>query len=158
MTHVACDTLCLRACATRSEMKMQSALRWSLRLILIIVVAAFSSFVTAFYMSFRPHPQISLTRDLAPGKKGTWDEVSAGFDNRLKSRFPIGSTESIMSKELRKEGFTRDDWQSDIDSEHEAVRREDNWVCNQAAHVYWRADTSGLLSAIRGIYRAEGCL
>ena len=137
---------------------MHSAFRWSLRVLLIIVVAGFSSMATMFYLTFRPHPKVPLTNDLAPGHKGTWSEVSAGFDSRLKTQFPIGSSESAMANELRKEGFTRDDWKSSVDDEHEAVRREDNWVCNQAAHVYWRADASGILSAIRGVYREEGCL
>uniref|UniRef100_UPI0035CA4EA2 hypothetical protein n=1 Tax=uncultured Sphingomonas sp. TaxID=158754 RepID=UPI0035CA4EA2 len=80
------------------------------------------------------------------------------FDRRLKSRFPLGSSEVAITTELRKEGFIRDDWTLSVAAEHEAIRQENSWPCNQAAHVYWRADASGVLKNIRGLYREEGCL
>lgn len=63
-----------------------------------------------------------------------------------------------MAIELRKQGFSRDDWASDLNLEHDAVRREDNLVCNEAARIYWRADSEGHIMAIRGLFREEGCL
>ena len=138
-----------------SEAKMH---RWFLLILLIMSVAGLSSLATMFYFIFSPHQQVSLTSKLAPGQRGTWEELSAGFDSRLKSLFPIGSPERTMANELRKQEFSRTDWTSSAEDEHEAVRREDNWVCRQAAHVYWKSDTSGVLKAIRGTHQEEGCL
>ncbi len=127
----------------------QKLARWLLRLGAVTLVAAISVVSTLIYIAATPTPQSSLTANLS----GDWDTVSAEFDRRVKSRFPIGSTEAEMGGELRKERFSRDDWTSSASAEHEAIKREDNWVCRQAAHIYWRVGADGHITAIKGQYR-----
>jgi hypothetical protein len=77
---------------------------------------------------------------LTVGLNGPWQAVSDEFDRRTKERFPIGTPVEQMGAELDRQGFVRKDWGTSLDEEHQAVRREDNFVCAVAAHVYWRAD------------------
>jgi hypothetical protein len=100
-------------------------------------------------------PDAPLTAEL---KGATWAEESAAFERRLRIRFPTGSGEQLMSRELRRQGFKQVDWGGATGVEHEAERREDDFVCNRAAYVFWRADASGQLTSVRGEYREEGCL
>lgn len=83
-----------------------------------------------------------------------------GFDRRVKARFPVGSAESAVTGELRRQGFARNDWtyaKSD-DEEASAYRSENNIACNIGAFVYWRTDARGAITTIRGEYREMGCL
>jgi len=96
---------------------------------------------------------------LTAGLQGkTWAAASAEFDGRVKAKFPLGSFDTDMGAELVHQGFSRQDWNSSPNEEHEAVKREDNMVCNKAAHIHWRVSNEGRLTAIRGEYREEGCL
>lgn len=90
----------------------------------------------------------------------TWEASSKEFDRRVKARFPVGTAESTMTLELRRQGFRRQDWsyEKHDDDEATAFRSENNFVCNQGAFVYWRADAAGNITTIRGEYRELGCL
>jgi hypothetical protein len=63
-----------------------------------------------------------------------------------------------MGAELQRQGFSRQNWDSSIEQEHDATRREDNFVCRQAAYVHFRVDSEDRLTAIKGEHREEGCL
>jgi hypothetical protein len=76
---------------------------------------------------------------------------------RLCASFAIGSSERFMGAELSRQGFLGEDWDSSTEKEHEALRRENDFVCNRAARIYWRADGEGRPTAIRGLYREEEC-
>lgn len=130
--------------------------RWILRLSMIAVVAAVSSLVTMVSIALAPPRRVpaALTAHLG----GSWDAVDATFRDRVGARFPIGSSETDMTTELRREGFSREDWGSSTEEEHVAMRREDNAICHIAAYVRWRADAERHITAIHGIYRNEGCL
>jgi hypothetical protein len=134
---------------------MSALTRWSLSLIAIVLVSAISIFGTVVYMTLpRPKPQVQLTAGLS----GEWATINTEFDRRVRSRFPVGSPESEMGAELQKQGFSRQDWTSSDDLEHEAMRREDFIPCGKAAYIYWHADGQGHITAIKGQYRQEGCL
>jgi len=104
-----------------------------------------------------PQPKSVLTEGLG-GR--TWEEASREFDRRIKARFPPGTPENAMALELRHQGFKRQDWsyQKHGDEMATAFRSENNLVCNQVAFVDWRADSDGMIAAIRGEYRELGCL
>jgi hypothetical protein len=132
------------------------SIRWALYLIAAILIATLSVFGTLLFVELEPRPAVPLTARLS----GEWSDVSRAFDGRVRKQFPVGSSEANMASELKGEGFSRSDW-SFANSEGKdavAVRREDNFVCRQAAYVYWRADALGHLTAVRGEYREEGCL
>lgn len=128
--------------------------RWAARLAVCLAVAAVSSWSTWAWMTIRPRPAVPLTAGLS----GKWEDVSNEFDRRVKASFPVGTPVGQMGTELQRQGFSRNDWSSSIEQEHEATRREDNGICNKAADVYWRADGEDRLTAVRGVYREEGCL
>jgi hypothetical protein len=132
--------------------------RWAVRLVGCLAVAAISSGGTWVWMTtirtIRPLPNVPLT----VGLSGKWEDISKEFDRRVKISFPIGSSEEQMGTELKRQGFCRQDWRSSTEQERDAIRREDNGVCRQAAYVHWRVDAQGHLTAVRGEYREEGCL
>jgi hypothetical protein len=101
-----------------------------------------------------PRPPSQLTKDL----RGTWAAISLEMDRRVKAKFPVGSPEDALITELRHEAYTKEDWRAAIDQEHEARREENDGICNKAAYVFWRADSNGALTSVRGEYREEGCL
>jgi hypothetical protein len=95
---------------------------------------------------------------LVSGLSDEWSAADAEFARRLRSRFPIGSSEAAMTEELRRQGFIRQDWTSGATMEREAMRQESSFPCRVRARVYWRATQHGQLTAIRGRYGEEGCL
>ena len=133
---------------------MSALKRWNIRFVLGLLAATILVVGTLFYVASRLRLHVPLTSNLY----GRWDVISAEFNRRVEDRFPLGSLESAMAAELQNEGFSSQDWTSSTDAEHEAVRREDDRVCNVAARIYWRADNGGRLTSIMGIYREEGCL
>ena len=92
------------------------------------------------------------------GLQGTWAAIGEELDSPVERRFPLGSSEKDLASELRREGFSRQDWEPSIDLEHEAIRDESDWVCNISAPVFWRANAEGRLTAIRGEYPMGTCL
>jgi hypothetical protein len=95
---------------------------------------------------------------LTKGLHGKWADVSKEFDLRVKAAFPLGLPVESMGDELSRQGFSREDWATSADKEHRAVRDESNFVCNQGAIIYWRANSEGKLTSIRGEYGERGCL
>jgi hypothetical protein len=130
--------------------------RSTLRIGIGAAISVVSIFGTLVVVAVQPRPSVPLTTDL----HGKWAAVSREFNRRVTSRFPVGSSESKMTSELRREGFSRDDWNyaNAQGDEGKAMRREDGFPCAQAAYVYWRADDKGRLAAIRGVFQEEGCL
>jgi len=136
---------------------------WTLFISAAIFIAVASSFLTYVALSWSPkpytppRPKSVLTEHLG-GQ--TWAEGSKEFDHRVKGRFPSGISETAMTDELRRQGFKRYDWTYQKNNNEEAVafRSESNIVCNQGAWVYWRTDTSGNITSVRGVYAEMGCL
>ena len=92
---------------------MTALTRWTVRLVAGLLVATISVVGTLVYVAShpKPRPQAPLTSNLI----GKWDVISAEFNRRVEDRFPVGSLESAMATELRKEGFSHEDWTSSID-------------------------------------------
>jgi hypothetical protein len=136
---------------------------WAGRIGVGILIAAVSSILTVLVVAGEPKPyeppkpKSSLTLKLG-GQ--TWAKASSEFDRRVKGQFPIGKAENVMTMELRRQGFVRQDWAYSPTNGTEAMafRSENNMVCNQGAFVYWRTDTSGKIKSIRGVYAELGCL
>ena len=137
-------------------MILSPLVRWTLRIGVGAAISAISIFGTLVYVAVQPKPSVPLTAHL----HGEWAAVSREFNRRVISNFPVGSSESKMTDELRREMFSRDDWNyaNAKGDEAKAMRREDGFPCAQAAYVYWRADSTGRLTTVRGIYQEEGCL
>lgn len=135
---------------------MSSFNRWAFRLFGAAVIAAVSIFGTLIWSALYQHSRlpVPLTVDLPT----SWEARNQEFDRRVKMRFPLDSLEKDMAIELLREGFSRQDWESSVDLEHQAMRDESDLVCSGGASVYWRADAAGRLIAIRGVYPVGACL
>ena len=138
--------------------------KWVIRIGLAMIIAVASAVATLWITGWTPikpyvppKPEAALTEHLG-GK--TWDEASREFDRRVKARFPVGTAESAMTLDLRRQGFERNDWtyRKTDNEEATAYRSESNFICNIGAFVYWRSDQTGNISAIRAEYRQMGCL
>lgn len=123
----------------------------------IIVAGAAAALLLAGLVVVGPLSGIStpLTWNLGGG---TWTVLTERFTARLQQAFPVGSSERQTMIELERQGFSVLPAAAADANERQAVRREDNLVCNIVARVYWRTDAGGRLVAIRGVYREEGCL
>ncbi len=136
---------------------MSAGMRWVLGICCAVVLTAIISVsATVIFFIGQPRPDVPLTASL----DGNLDTINSEFDTRVRARFPIGSSEYDMARELQREGFIRDDWSFVVAqrAEAKATRREDRVVCRQAAYIYWRANREGRLMSIRGVYRVERCL
>jgi len=131
-------------------------MRWPFRAVTILVIVGLSVGSTLLWSELAkgvPSP-VPLTS----GMTGDWTTITKRFDTRVQHRFPIGSSEFDMGRVLSEQGFSQADWGGATGTEHEAVRREDSFVCKVAARIRWRASADGRLTSIRGSYGEEGCL
>jgi hypothetical protein len=88
---------------------------------------------------------------------GTWEQLTAQFDGRLKRRFPIGIQIREVTNTLRNQGFELK-WNVTPTGEYLAIRDESNFACNIPAEVYWTVTKGNQLGSIRGVYQEQGCL
>jgi hypothetical protein len=78
------------------------------------------------------------------------------FDRRVEQKFPIGSLESDMAAELRRQGFvTRS--APFPNAEGMADYRDKRFPCDSYFYVRWRVGADGRLTEIKGDFRAT-CL
>jgi len=145
-------------------MVMSRGDKWVVRAGAVVIIAVVSAIATLWITGWTPikpyeppQPHSALTEKLG-GK--TWAQGSAEIDRRVKARFPIGTQESVMTLEIQRQGFHRNDWtyQKPGNEEAAAVRSENDFVCNKGAFIFWRTDASGKLTSIRAEYREMGCL
>jgi hypothetical protein len=113
-----------------------------------LLLAGFS-FVAGRGSGFRPFPEIVAT---LPGDESTF---SQGFDDRLRQRFPIGSSEDKLLGFLVSENFVPD-WRR-RDDPNASFFVQNGLICQRSARVVWRADAAGTLTEIRGSYGSQ-CL
>ncbi len=131
-------------------------MRGAVRIVVILLVVGLSVGSTLLWLQLEKLSPRSVP--LTVGMTGDWTTVTKRFDARVRQRFPIGSSESDMGNALSQQGFSQVDWGGATGTEHEAVRREDNFVCRVAARIHWRATADGRLTSVRGSYNEEGCL
>jgi hypothetical protein len=140
------------------DMNKTASFRGGRRLVLLcgaITVSLLAIAGTSIGESFKPQ---FVPVPLTTGLHGKWTDISAEFNRRIKLRFPIGSSDEDMAKELQREEFYRYDWTTSVTDQHVARREEDDLVCHKAAYVYWRVDDKHQLTSVEGEYREEGCL
>lgn len=77
------------------------------------------------------------------------------FDNRIRDRFPPGSSEDALVDYLVGEKFVPD-WRR-RDGPNASVLRLTGLVCEKVIRVNWQADAAGVLTAVSGSY-ASHCL
>jgi len=98
---------------------------------------------------FRPFPEIVAT---LPGDESAFSQE---FNDRLRQRFPIGSSEDKLLGFLASENFVPD-WRR-RDDPNASFFVQSGLICQREARVYWRADAAGILIEVRGSYGSQ-CL
>jgi hypothetical protein len=116
---------------------------WSASALLLATAA----FAAGRFSSFGPFPEIVAT---LPGGES---EFSREFDERLRERFPIGSSEDKLLALLANEGFFPD-WRS-RDNPNASFFVQSGLICQKIIRVFWRADASGILTDVRGSYESH---
>ena len=127
---------------------MTRQVRAFLTVVALILVGAVSSTLTRYYDQLpddsRPLP--ALAADLSTVNATARQE----FSERVRARFPVGSTERALMLELWAEGFDRPGGTDGQRSWASLTRR--SLVCNKAWTVTWAADDSGHLTAVDGTF------
>ena len=121
-------------------------MRWAIWSASALLLAA-ASFAAGRFSSFRPLPEIVAT---LPGDES---EFSREFDDRVRERFPIGSSEDKLLTFLTNEGFFPD-WRS-CDNPNASFFVQSGVICQKIVRVFWRADVAGALTGVRGSYESR---
>jgi hypothetical protein len=114
--------------------------RWAIWSASALLLAA-ASFAAGRFSSFRPLPEIVAT---LPGDES---EFSREFDDRVRERFPIGSSEDKLLTFLTNEGFFPD-WRS-RDNPNASFFVQSGVICQKIVRVFCRADVAGALTGVR---------
>jgi hypothetical protein len=120
--------------------------RWALWSTSALLLAT-GSFAAGSFSSFRPLPEIVAT---LPGDES---EFSREFDDRVRERFPIGSSDDKFVDFLGSEGFFPD-WRL-RDNPNASFFVQSELICQKIVRVFWRADTAGALTDVRGSYESR---
>ena len=113
----------------------------------LALLLATAAFVAGRLSNFHPFPGIVAT---LPGDES---EFSREFNDRIRERFPIGSSEDKLLTFLTNEGFLPD-WRS-RDNPNASFFVQSGLICQKIIRVFWRADASGTLTDIRGSYESH---
>ena len=116
---------------------------WSASALLL----AIAGFVAGRLSSFHMLPEIVAT---LPGDES---EFNREFDDRIRVRFPVGSSEDKLLTFLTSEGFFPD-WRS-RDNQNASFFVQSGLICEKIVRVFWRADVAGTLKDIRGSYESR---
>jgi hypothetical protein len=130
---------------------MRRAARRFAFVILLLSVAAVSILGTLAWVWARemakPAPPL-LSGLLGMGSS----EQNVSFLNRIRQRFPIGSTETALAHALQREGFAQIDWGGTTGSPHQADWKRDGFPCMTNVRVTWTADSHRRITSIDGFY------
>ena len=113
----------------------------------LAVLLATAAFAAGRFSSFRMLPEIVAT---LPGDES---EFRREFDERIRERFPIGSSEDKLLTFLANEGFFPD-WRS-RDNPNVSFFVQSGLICQKIIRVFWRADAFGTLTDVRGSYESR---
>jgi hypothetical protein len=127
---------------------INAALAVKLTLGALVLLAMLTAFGLRFWW-FGGAPALPA---LLQGLDDKHDDASQqAFVQRLRERFPPGTTEAELIRELRNEGFL-------LKTDMRAPKRAASYdraaglqdVCRRGGNVHWSADEAGKLSAISG--------
>ena len=114
---------------------------------LLLMTAAFGA--GKFAVGSRDLPAIAAT---LPGEEGRFSQE---FDERIRDRFPVGSSEDALVDFLTGEHFAPE-WRR-RDGANAAAFVWSGLMCAKTVRVRWRADATGRLAEVNGAYESH-CL
>jgi len=107
--------------------------------------------LTASLSACSPSP--SLTRNLP----ADFDVAHKVFDQRIKARYPAGSSAAMLVRELSSEGFRPIDVPGPAPITHWYLFNRDRFPCTDVWYVTWTADVTNRITKSAGIY-GTACL
>lgn len=113
--------------------------------------SAFSLLAVAFMTACGVASEAEKIPEIARGLPATYAEGEKIFDARLKARFPVGTSETDIVEELKRQGFSI----SEGPRGRFATFIEKRLVVSNVWNVGWEAD-NGMLSMVWGIYGGRG--
>jgi hypothetical protein len=84
---------------------------------------------------------------------GDESEFSHELDERIRERFPVGTSEDKLLEFLADQKFTSE-WRR-RDDPNAAVFLHQGLLCGQMVHILWRDDAAGILTEVRGRYQSS---
>ncbi len=114
-----------------------------------LILAIMSFAAGRMTLSFRTMPEIVAT---LPSDES---QFSRELDDRVRERFPIGSSEDKLIGYLDSANFIPD-WRR-RDDDNASLFIWNGLLCNQIVRVAWRADAAGILTKVSGSYQSH-CL
>ena len=105
------------------------------------------SFEAGRFGLFHPLPEIAAA---LPGDESLF---SREFDERIRERFPLGSSENKLIDFLANEGFLPD-WRR-RDNPSGSLFVQNGLICEKIVRVFWQADATGGLREVRGSYESH---
>lgn len=125
-----------------------SLLRPSMRTVAMVValVVLLAAFGVRIWRADNGVPVPALLQNLEASR----DQASQdAFIRRLQDRFPVGSAEADLVRELQVEGFQVRAAQREASFD----RRSDfNDICRRGGNVHWTADAAGRVGSVTGGY------
>ena len=100
-------------------------------------------------------PDAALLRGLNPSG---WQQPTPAFEARVRQRFPPGTPEAAIFRELNRQGFHAL-WPHALQpGEHGAYLSWGGLPCRHAAELRWRPDAQGRVNTIQAWIRQTSCL
>ena len=116
-----------------------------------LVRSAFSLLAVAFTTACGVASGAAGVPEIARDLPATYAEGEKIFDSRLKARFPVGTSETDIVEELKRQGFSINEGPNG----RFATFIEKRLVVSNVWNVGWEAD-NGTLSKVWGIYGGRG--
>jgi hypothetical protein len=91
--------------------------------------------------------------EIAATLPGDESEFSRELDERIRERFPIGTSDERLIAYLVSEGFSPE-WRRGDDPNVSAFITK-GALCTKVVRVWWRADATGVLSEVNGAYESR---
>ena len=121
---------------------------------LILLVAALGAVGLAFgltHLRAQPGDIPASPVDLTSGLPNDTFKDEPAFDQRIQTRFPLGSSARAMVEELQKQGFKLDSPTTSPDGDYLSRRTEQrSWPCRFDFTVHWRSDVQNRLTSVGG--------
>jgi hypothetical protein len=123
--------------------------RWKLRILVASSVAIAAGTLCLDACSATPPLASDLPANIA--------EAGREFDHRIQQRFPIGSSEADLIRELSRQGFAPSVHRGDSPATHVYSFDKGSFPCDLVWNIIWKADGAGSVTTINGVHYAS-CL
>jgi hypothetical protein len=120
-----------------------------------IWIASVLILMTAAFVTGRMTHGLNGLPAIAATLPGNESQFSRELNDRIRERFPVGTSEDSLIAYLTAEKFTPE-WRRG-DEPNASTFVWNGLLCKKIIRIYWRADTAGALTDVNGSYESR-CL